>query len=112
MDDDVIEIREQPIPRLDEACEWLSAAERYEGEPTDEGDIRAGLAASEALTTLMDVSPPYPLLREIYQPVRLAEALPSVLAALDRAAHEPSVGVGERLRIARAVRILMLDPRR
>ncbi|NED96846.1 hypothetical protein G1H11_16185 [Phytoactinopolyspora alkaliphila] len=102
-----IHIYEQPIPPyVAEACEWLSAAERHAGDPTNEDDIRAGLAAGEALDILTDVTPPYPVPREIHQPCPLADATQATLTALERALGDSTAGAGELLRIAKAVRVL------
>lgn len=95
-------IPEQPMPRhLVEACELLSAAERYEGDLGNPADIRAGGAAGDALAVLLDVVPRYEPFREDREPQPLAELESRIRDVLARAGGD-AASVEERLRIARA----------
>jgi hypothetical protein len=97
---------EQTEPlHLRDARNWLWAAERHPGNPTDEHDILARIKAGEALDILGDVTPPYPPPDNRREPVPLATALPHALTALSQAAAA-STTIEERLRIARAIRAL------
>lgn len=98
---------EQPAPEhLLEACAWLWAAERHLGNTADERDIRARLTAGEALDILTGVTPPYPPPDEDRDPLPLAAAIPHVLAALAAASRATGIRAEERLRLARATRVL------
>lgn len=99
------ELPEQPEPaHLHEARSWLWAAERHQGNPTDERDILARIAAGEALDILSDVTPPYPPPDDQHDPVPLAAALPHAMTALRQAAADATAE--GRLRIARTIRAL------
>lgn len=102
-----IELAEQPAPpSVQAACDWLWAAERYTGDPTNLDDIEHRLLAGEALDILTDVAPPYPPPNDVHAPLPLPVVLPDVLAALAEAARAATATVELRLRIARAVRLL------
>jgi hypothetical protein len=100
------ELPEQPEPtHLHEARSWLWAAERHQGDPTNERDILARIVAGEALDILSDVVPPYPPPEDHHDPIPLAAALPHAMIALQHAAAADAT-VEERLRIARTIRAL------
>ncbi|NDL57008.1 hypothetical protein [Phytoactinopolyspora mesophila] len=104
---DTTQLHMQPFPaHLSEACEWLSAAERHDANPADAPAIRALITASEVLTALTDVAPPYPRVNERRPPLPLGAVLPTVHDALDRAATGAGTDVELRLRIAKAMRLL------
>ncbi|WP_166353559.1 hypothetical protein [Phytoactinopolyspora limicola] len=97
----------QPFPpHLANACAWLSAAERHDADPFDGSGILALITASEVLTVLTDVTPPYPRVDDSRQPSPLGVVLPAVSEALARAAAEAGTDVELRLRIARASHLL------
>jgi hypothetical protein len=88
-----------------EACEWLQGTESSAGEVTDANSVQSALVAGDALDVLLEVIPAYP---PIPQPTRRVSpwlAIANARAALERAGIEATT-VEERLRVARAVRLL------
>jgi hypothetical protein len=103
---DTMVIAERPMPAsLAEACGWLLAAEGTVGTGVESDDVISAVVAGDALDVLLEVQPPYPPIR---QPVRRVSLLLTVANA--RAALECAGGgattVEERLRVARALRLL------
>jgi hypothetical protein len=90
---------------LAEACEWLHGAESSTGEAIDANSVLPALVAGDALDVLLNGMPAYP---PIPQPIRRVSpwlAIANAREALERAATEATT-VEERLRVARAVRLL------
>jgi len=96
-------IPEQPIrAHIAEACEWLQAAE---SSVIDANSVLAALVAGDALDVLLEVIPAYPPIPQAIRRVSLSLAIANARAALERAGSEART-VEERLRVARAVRLL------
>jgi hypothetical protein len=101
-----VAIPEQPMPaRIAEACGWLQAAECSAGDVIDANSVLWALVAGDTLDVLLEVTPAY---GPIPQPIRQVSpglAVANARAALECAATEART-VEERLRVARAVRLL------
>ncbi|WP_116953347.1 hypothetical protein [Jiangella endophytica] len=91
---------------LQEACSWLRAAERHLGDPAADHELDDRLTAGEALDILTDITSPYSQPIHDRTPTPLPAVLPHILNTLSAAAGAAEVSVGERLRIAHAVRVL------
>ena len=101
-----VAIPDQAMPaRIAEACGWLLAAESSVDDVIDANSVLSALVAGDALDVLLEVTPAY---RPIPQPIRQVSpglAIANAWAALERAGTEART-VDERLRVARAVRLL------
>jgi hypothetical protein len=103
---DTTVIAEQPMPAcLAEACGWLLAAEGNVGTGVDSDDVVSAVVAGDALDVLLEVHPRYPPIRQPVRQVSLSLAIAKARAALDCPGGEATT-VEERLRIARALRLL------
>jgi hypothetical protein len=99
-------IAEQPIPaHIAEACEWLLAAEGTVGNGVASDDVVSAVVAGDALDVLLEVHPPYAPIRQPVRQVSLSLAIANARAALECAGGEATT-VEERLRVARALRLL------
>jgi len=103
---DGVMIAEQPMPAyIAEVCEWLLAAEGNVGNGVESNDVLSAIVAGDALDVLLEVHPPYPPIRQPVRQVSLSLAIAKARAALECAGGEATT-VEERLRIARALRLL------